>query len=118
MVNAVQFAETESKDLKAKDFIGKRFKLVISKVEVVEYEATDKYPANQKLALHFEGKEKRLVLNARNTEKLVVGYGAETDDWTGKEVALSTIDYSDSGFPPGWDVQPTEVEFDDDLPFS
>jgi len=117
-MDRTKYAEKgESQDLKAKDFVGKNFKLVISHTEEVHYEANDRQPANDKLALHFEGKEKRLVLNATNTETLINSYGPDDDDWKGKEVALTTKDYSAEGFGVGWIVQALEVEFSDEIPF-
>jgi hypothetical protein len=118
MVDRSKYAEKGGgDDLKAKDFVGKNMKLVISHTEEVHFDATDSQPANDKLALHFEGKEKRLILNATNTETLINAYGADDDGWKGKEIALSTKDYSDKGFGHGWIVSALEVEFDDAIPF-
>jgi len=110
--------EGNTNDLKAKDFIGKNLKLTIDRVEVVKYEASDSQPANSKAALHFVGKEKRLVLNSTNTETLVQAYGADDSGWAGKEISLTTKDYTDKGFGHGWIVTPLQVEFNDDIPFA
>ena len=103
-------------DLKAKDFLGKHFKLVIREVDTVTYNEGE---ANEesKTVLYFEGKEKRLVLNATNNQILCSAYGDDDDGWIGKEVSLSTKDYSDKGFDPGWIVQALNVEFSDEIPF-
>ena len=105
-------------DLKAKDFIGKNLKLTIERVEVVKYEASDNQPANSKAALYFVGKEKRLILNSTNTETLCNAYGPDDSGWAGKEIALTTKDYTDKGFGHGWIVTPLQVEFNDDIPFA
>lgn len=39
-------------------------------------------------ALKFQGKEKRLILNATNRRALVRLYGMETKDWIGRPVTL------------------------------
>lgn len=39
-------------------------------------------------ALTFRGTERKLTLNVTNKDKLVKLFGAETDDWIGKKVAL------------------------------
>lgn len=117
MVDATRYTSSgNSDDLKAKDFVGKNMKLTIHHVEEVTYDGDDG-KKDEKLALHFAGKEKRLILNATNTGTLVEAYGSETDQWTGKEIALSTKDYTDKGFGHGWIVQPLDVELDDDIPF-
>lgn len=110
-------SEGNSDDLKAKDFIGKSFKLVIERVSTQDYEANDNQPANTKAVLYFEGKEKRLVLNGTNTETLCNAYGAESEEWVGKEVSLTTKDYTDKGYGHGWIVQALDVEYDDPIPF-
>lgn len=116
-----QYSTTEGKDLKAKDFIGKNLKVKISKVEIRDYPATDDQAASQKPALHFEGKEKTLVLNATNTKILCEGYGNDSDGWVGKHVGLSVVDYTSKGFGHGWTVKALdapEPEFiDDDIPW-
>lgn len=109
--------EGNTTDLKAKDFIGKTMKLLISRVEEVTYEAKDDQPEQRKLALHFQGKEKRLVLNIPNTEYLINSYGSDTDGWNGKEIQITTKDYTDKGFGHGWVVTPLLADYDDDIPF-
>lgn len=115
MADMTKFAGTESKHLKAKDFLGKNLKVKISDVQIVEFEATAEYPAASKAILLFEGKEKGLVLNPTNTETLCKAYGSESEGWVGKSVALSTKEYEN--FAPGWIVSPLDVEFDDEIPF-
>jgi hypothetical protein len=115
-----KYATSDSKDLKAADFIGKNLKVVVSNVSVRKYEATEDKPANEKPVLSFEGKEKGLVLNATNTKTLIKAYGEFSEDWLGHEIGLTVADYTDKGFGHGWVITPLDVEppdFDDDLPF-
>ena len=106
-----------SDDLKAKDFIGKNLKLTIERVDTVTYPANENQPEQTKPALYFVGKSKRLILNPTNTETLCNAYGDDSEGWAGKEVALTTKDYTDKGFGHGWIVSALEVEFDDDIPW-
>lgn len=112
-------AEGNTTDLKAKDFVGKVFKLKIARVDTVTYEAREDAPENTKAVLYFEGKEKRLVLNGTNTEILCGAFTSEGESWVGKEIELSTADYTSKGYGHGWVVKPVRAEddFDDDIPF-
>ena len=115
-----KYSQSDSKDLKAADFIGKNLKVVISAVEIRNYPATDDKPANSKPVLSFEGKEKGLVLNATNTKILCNAYGNDDEGWIGHELGLTVADYTDKGFGHGWVITPLDIEpaeFDDDLPF-
>jgi len=114
-MDMTKFSQSESKYLKAADFVGKRLKVVISDVKAVELEAEDGRPAQTKPALFFEGKEKGLLLNPTNTKGLCEAYGTDSDGWVGKEIGLSVKEYDN--FPPGWVVAPLEVEFEEDVPF-
>ena len=95
--------------------MGKNLKVTIKDVQVVEFEATEHAEAQTKPILLFEGKEKGLVLNPSNNNSLCQAYGNDSDDWVGKQVALSTKEYD--AFPPGWIVTPLDVPFDDEIPF-
>ena len=112
-------SSSNSDDLKAKDFVGKVFKLVISKVDTVTYPANENQEEQTKAVLYFEGKEKRLVLNGSNTEVLCSAFTSEGESWVGKEIQLSTQDYTAKGFGHGWIVTPVRAEgdFDDLIPF-
>ena len=115
-----KYSQSDSKDLKAADFIGKNLKVRISAVEVRQYPATEDKPANEKPVLSFEGKDRGLVLNATNTKILCNAYGVMDSDWIGHEIGLTVADYTDKGFGHGWVVKPLDVEepdFDDDIPF-
>ena len=120
MTDMSKYGQSDSKDLKAVDFIGKNLKVVISAVEVRHYPATDEKPGNDKPVLSFVGKEKGLVLNATNTNILCKAYGNDDADWIQHEIGLSVADYTDRGFGHGWVVAPLDVEpedFSDDIPF-
>ena len=110
-------SEGNSDDLKAKDFIGKNFKLVIERVDTVTYPANDDQPENTRGVLYFVGKEKRLVLNGTNTETLCNAYGDDSEGWAGKEISLSTKDYTSKGYGHGWIVSALGQDFDDSIPF-
>lgn len=110
MTDMTQFATGEGKDLKAKDFVGKNLKVKIAKVEIRQYPEQDDQPAHSKPALHFEGKEKTLVLNPTNTKTLLTAYGTDSDQWVGHTVGLSVKDYTDKGFGHGWVVTPLDVK--------
>jgi hypothetical protein len=117
MVDRSKYGESKSNDLKAIDFKGRNLKLIIESVEDRHYEARGEQPEQDKLALHFEGKEKTLVLNKTNTRHIIAAWGADDDNWVGKEVGLST---QETELGEGWVVTPLNVEppdFDDDIPF-
>ena len=119
-VDMSKYSQSDSKDLKAKEYIGKNLKVVISAVEIRDYPASEDKPANSKPVLSFVGKEKNLVLNATNTQTLCEAYGADSDTWLQHEVGLSVADYTAKNYGYGWIVTPLDVEgpdFDDEIPF-
>ena len=119
-MDMTKYSQSDSKDLKAVEFIGQSLKVIISGIEMRNYPATDNKPANSKPAISFVGKEKQLVLNATNTKILCGAYGNDSDSWMNHEIGLSVADYTDKGFGHGWVVTPLDVEpdsFDDDIPF-
>ena len=112
-----KFATSETNDLKAADFKGKRLKVTISDVQERHYEARNGKPAEDKAVLAFEGKDKGLVLNKTNTKILINAYGADSGRWIGQEIGLTT---HETELGEGWVVQPLNVEppeFNDDVPF-
>ena len=114
-------SDGNSADLKAKDFIGKNLKLVIERVDTVTYPANESQAEQTKAVLYFEGKDKRLVLNGTNTEILCNAYESYSEGWVGKEIGLSTADYTAKGFGHGWVVTPLDVappDFSDEIPFA
>ena len=119
-MDMTKYSQSDSNDLKASDFIGKNLKVTISKVEIRNFEASEKMAANSKPSLHFEGKEKTLVLNATNTKTLCDAYGGDSEGWIGKQVGLTVADYTNKGFGHGWVVRPLDIvepDFDDAIPF-
>lgn len=116
-MDMTKYAATESNDLKAADYAGKNFKVVIAKIEERHYEARNGNPAADKAVLHFEGKDKTLVLNKTNTKILINAYGPNSEGWIGKEIGLST---HETELGTGWVVTPLGVQppdYDDDIPF-
>ncbi len=105
-----------SDDLKAAEFLGKNLKLTIERVDTVIYNEGEPNE-QQKTVLYFVGKDKRLVLNATNNETLCKAYGQHDDTWPGKQVGLTTKEYSAEGFPPGWILAALDIEFDSEIPF-
>ncbi len=119
-MDMTQYAVSESKDLKAKDFVGKNIKVKISGVSIRKYDATDDKAAHSRPALSFAGKEKELVLNATNTDVLCVAYGNDSEGWVGHEIGLTVADYTVKGFGHGWVVTPLDVvapDFESDIAF-
>ncbi len=113
-----KFSGSESKHLKASEMLGANLKVVISDIEIIDFPATDTQAANSKAALHFQGKEKILVLNATNNKILCAAYGSDSEDWKGHEIGLSTAEYDN--FAPGWVVRALDIkepEFDTSIPF-
>ena len=73
--------------LKASDLNGKEVKVKIGKVELVEMgQGNEK---KSKLLIHFNGKQKGLVVNVTNCNTIEKLYGDETDNWVGKEIILA-----------------------------
>ena len=69
--------------LKAADLNGKAVRVTIESVSV------EKLGDDQKPILHFVGKEKALVLNKTNSNRIIEAVGSdETDDWEGWSIAL------------------------------
>lgn len=119
-MDMTKYAESQSKDLKAAEFIGKNLKVRIASVTIQHFDATDTQAAQDKPRLSFVGKEKGLILNKPNTQALVKAYGGDSESWVNHEVGLTVKDYSDKGFGHGWIVTPLDVkgpDFEDDIPF-
>lgn len=76
----------ESKYLKAADLGGKKIKLTVDSVGTDSFENDGK--KETKIVLTFVGKKKGMVLNKTNAMTLGAAWGAETDNWSGKECAV------------------------------
>ena len=73
-----------SKYIKADDLQGRDVNVTISNVEM------EKLGDDNKPILYFKGKEKGMVCNRTNFDRIAFMYGDETDDWGGKQVTLTT----------------------------
>src|SRR5688572_18882559 len=76
--------------LKAADLAGRSVRVTIESV------TTEKVGNDQKAILHFVGKDKGLVLNKTNANRIVEATGSdETDDWEGWSITLYSckVDY-------------------------
>jgi hypothetical protein len=116
-MDMTNYAGSESKYLKAADLNGKKTVAKISGVELVQFENDG--VSSSKPAISFEGKSKAMVLNATNTAALIHAFGAQSEDWLGGEVELSSKHYPAFG-KDGLVLDPVggaEPEFDDDIPF-
>lgn len=76
--------------LKAGDLGGRAVRVVIESVTM------EKVGEDRKLVLHFAGKEKALILNKTNSNRITEAVGSdETDDWEGWTITLYSckVDY-------------------------
>ena len=112
-----KYAGKESQYLKAADLKGRTPNVVISAVELVEFDKEDG-SKQVKPAVALEGKEKKLVLNATNTDALNRKFGPQSDDWIGKTIMLSSHYYA-AFDKEGLVVTPiiADDDPDDSLPF-
>jgi hypothetical protein len=74
-----------SKYLKATDLDDRQHLLTMSRAEF------ETLGDDRKLILYFKGQEKGLVLNKTNANTIAKLYGADTDDWIGKEIVLFDV---------------------------
>jgi hypothetical protein len=82
-----------SKYLKASDLRGRDVLVTIAGVEEANLKGGDK-----KLLMTFAGKEKGLIVNKTNANRIAQMFGRDTDRWVGKQITLF----------------PTQVEFQGD----
>ncbi len=73
-----------SKYIKAADLKGREHTVVIARCEI------EKLGDDNKLVIYFQNKEKGLVTNRTNADRIAYLYGSNTDDWEGKEIILFT----------------------------
>lgn len=57
---------------------------------VIATATMEKVGDDHKLVLSFQGKEKTMICNKTNANRIAYLYGEETDDWTGKEIILTS----------------------------
>lgn len=70
--------------LKASDLNGREVTVTISKFSL------EKLGDEQKLVLYFAGKEKGLVCNRTNADRVAFYFGDDLDHWIGKSITLGT----------------------------
>ena len=76
------YAYGQSEYLRADTMAGKSTRVVISDVEDIEFDK------GVKPVLSFEGKSKRLVINATNFDTLAADISSRTQDWVGHTITL------------------------------
>ena len=89
MTDRSKMFESKSNYLKADDIPeGKEFKLTISHVKEEKVKDQQSGEVEDKLIIHFEGKEKGLMLNKTNFKKIAASYGTDDAAWPGKSILL------------------------------
>ena len=85
-----------SKYLKSEDLKGREVTVRIADVQTVKMQDGQK-----KAALYFRGKEKALLLNKINANKIASAYGDDMDNWVEREILLypDTTNYNGSMVP-------------------
>ncbi|MGI9569690.1 MAG: hypothetical protein ACR2PH_08130 [Desulfobulbia bacterium] len=111
--------QSTSNFLRAADLQGSTIRLVVSEVGTHTFdEGTPKQKTQ--IVLAFQGKEKKLGLNATNAKTIATELGDDTDNWVGKEIKLypTKTDFAGEMVDCIRVVQdmPPEIEHDD-IPF-
>ena len=99
--------------LKAADIGSARPRVKVKSVNSREFRQQDG-ETREKPLLEFEGKDKMMVLNLGQTRKMVDAFGAESDKWVGQELELYV---EETPMGPGLRVNPSPVDFNDEIPF-
>lgn len=73
-----------SKWLKAADLNGREETYTISRY------AMEKLEDEQKLILYFQGREKAMVCNKTNADRIAFYFGDDLDNWIGKSIILGS----------------------------
>lgn len=81
-MNLDEIYPSTANNLKAADLQGREVKCIIESNEIV------KFDNGNKVVLKFKGKEKGLVLNKTNANKIGAAHGMSPDAWKGKEIIL------------------------------
>ena len=84
--NTNEVYASESSWLKAADLQKKKHKVVISDVQMQELENNG--VKQRKLELHFQGRDKTLLLNKTNSDTISYILGPDTDGWLGKPIFI------------------------------
>ena len=74
--------------LKADDLQGKDVTVTIESVEVKAFDSKQSGGKENKLIIHFKGKDKALVCNKTNAKTISKLYGDDTDAWLGKQIII------------------------------
>jgi len=82
--------------LKASDLQGREVSVTMNSVEMTTLD-----DGEQKPLVHFNGKQKGLILNKTNANTIAGLYGPDTDNWQGQAITL---------FPTQVDFQGRQVE--------
>lgn len=116
-MDITKFVEGKSSTLKASDLKGHEVRATIAGAEVIEF--NNDGGKEQKLALSFSGKEKKLVLNKTNTGRIADAYGNDTDDWNGKTIILyeEKVEFGGNLVPAIRVRVPKPEALDDEIPF-
>ena len=77
--------------LKASDILGKKVPVTIEKVDRKEFDD------GAKLILRFHNKDKGLVLNKTNANRIAELHGPDWEQWINKDIALVTAKVEFSG---------------------
>jgi hypothetical protein len=70
--------------LKSEDLQGQEITVTIARC------AMEKLGDDDKLVIHFRGKEKGMVCNKTNANRIAHYFGDDTDNWIGKQIILGT----------------------------
>jgi hypothetical protein len=71
-----------SRYIKSSELKGRSVTAVIERWEI------EKVGDDRKLVLYFQGKEKGMIVNKTNADRISHMYGPDTDDWIGREIIL------------------------------
>ena len=74
--------------LKAEDLNGKNVTVIIESLELKAFDDKKTGKAENKIILHFKGKQKGFVCNKTNAKTIAKLYGDETDAWVGKAITI------------------------------
>lgn len=109
MVDATQFAKSDSPYLKAIDHED-----FFDSVTIVDA-GDDEYNDQEFIWLqpdHPDFDEKRIRLNKTNLRAIIGEFGADTDAWAGKQIKLSTrpVTMGDGRETVGWVIKPVKKQ--------
>lgn len=68
--------------IKASDLQGREVNVVIARAVM------EKLGDDDKLVLYFQNRQKGMVCNKTNANRIALAYGDDTDDWIGREIVI------------------------------